>query len=899
MLRVVPRVRATVALTLLATLPVVASAQATASPLAIHQPDEGPFPFGASGAVDAAVPTPRQVLGYEIGERFTTYDLVQRYLERLAATSRRVRLDTLGHTFEGRAIVLAIVTSEANQGRLAGIQDAARQLAHPRAAGDVDAVAARTPAIAWLGFSIHGNEASGTEASLALLYHLAAFDDEATRMVLDSTVVLIDPIENIDGHERHVQDNLRMRGATGIPVTPGAMVHQGTWPGARTSHYYFDLNRDWFIQSHPESRARAATFAAWAPHVAVDLHEMGSNSTYFFAPPMAPFNKNVPPSILRWWDVYAASNAAAFDQHGWAYFRREGYDEFYPGYGVSWPTLTGAVGMTYEEASSSGGAIRRTDGTVLTLRQAAHHHYTAAWATLLTTARRRAERVRDYAEFRRSAVTDAAGAPMRAVVLERDAQGRADSLVRLLARNDIAVGMLAPGAQLSGATPYGNTRGAARLANGGYVVDLAQPQGRLAKALLEPDAQLDSTFISEELESRRTGRADRFYDVTAWSLPLTYRVRAWTTGAPPAGTTPFDPGPDAGSLGTADWVRRFGGAAPAAPARGQFGYAFAPGSEASLRLLGALLADGVRVWHAPRSFRVGSADFPQGAFVVRTAANDSTVHATVARLAVASGAVVAPLATALVDSGTDLGSNSVVPVNAPRVALLGGSPVQGNAFGFTWFALDQRLGYPVTTIEAGAVAGGLLRDFDVLVIPSVSAGGLDDALGEGGRQRLATWVRDGGVLLTLEGATGWLAREASGLSRLRAARVRPDSGAAPLPANVPGAIVRALADTLSPLLAGVNETELPVMVNGGTTYALPADLRPGEAVLRYAPEPRLRLAGYLWPEAPARLAGAPYLWTERVGRGRVIAFAGDPNYRDLWRGLLPVFANAVFLGGTF
>ena len=271
MFRVAPRVLATVAFTLLATLPTPAVAGAQgASPLAVYQPNEGPFPFGATGAVNAAVPTPSQVLGYEIGERFTPHHLVQRYMERLAATSPRVRLDTLGQTFEGRAIVLAIVTSEANQGRLAEIQSAARQLAHPGAAGDVSVLAARTPAVAWLGFSIHGNEASGTEASLALLYHLAAFDDAATRMVLDSTVVLIDPIENIDGHERHVQDNLRMRGATGIPVTPGAMVHQGNWPGGRTSHYYFDLNRDWYLLSHPDLR-RTPRIAAFIDHVLGDL----------------------------------------------------------------------------------------------------------------------------------------------------------------------------------------------------------------------------------------------------------------------------------------------------------------------------------------------------------------------------------------------------------------------------------------------------------------------------------------------------------------------------------------------------------------------------------------------------------------------------------------------------
>src|SRR5690606_16415144 len=202
----------------------------------------------------SAVPAPREVLGYELGERFTPHHLVVRYLERLAATSPRVRLDTLGRTFEGREIVMATVTSEANQRRLAGIRDDARRLAQPSAGEDVASLVAGTPAVAWLGFSVHGNEASGVEASLAVLYRLAAGQDAETRMVLDSVVVLIDPIENPDGHERHAQDVMRMRGELGVPTTPGAMIHSNGWPGGRTSHYMFDLNRDWFILSHPESR---------------------------------------------------------------------------------------------------------------------------------------------------------------------------------------------------------------------------------------------------------------------------------------------------------------------------------------------------------------------------------------------------------------------------------------------------------------------------------------------------------------------------------------------------------------------------------------------------------------------------------------------------------------------
>jgi hypothetical protein len=843
--------------------------------------------YSSGTEYDPAVPTPRSVLGYEVGERFTPHHRIARYAERLAASSARIRLDTVGMTFEGREVLVVVVTSEANRRRLAEIQaDAQRVAGVQGSAAELDQAAARMPAIVWLGFTVHGGEASGTESALALLYQLAAGRDAETRMVLDSTVVLIDPVQNPDGHERHVQDVTRLRGAFGVPADPFAMIHSGNWPGPRTSHYYFDLNRDWFLLSHPETRGRVASFLRWWPHVAVDLHEMGSNSTYFFAPPMEPVNKNVHASVLKWWDIFAAANAAAFDRHGWSYFRREGYDEFYPGYGVSWPILTGAAGMTYEEASSAGGAIRRTDGTVLTLREAAHHHYTAAWATLVTAARRRAERVKDYLDFRKSTGADA-GRPLRTVALERDPAGRSDSLVRLLLGNGIAVQRLSAAAALPAAIPYGESAPTpVRLSAGTWMVDLAQPQGRLARALLEPDALLDSAFIRQELESRRTGQGDRFYDVTAWSLPFTFRVRAWGLSGP-AG--PAEPAALA--------------AAPPAPVvRAGYAYAFAPGSEETLRLLAGLLSEKVRVWYAPKFFRIGADAFPRGAFLVRVEPNGPAVHETVRRIAGASGGRITALATAAVDEGTDLGSNSVFFVRPPRVGLLGGAPVQGNSFGFAWFAFEQRLGMAVTPLDANAVVGGALSELEVLVVPGVQPAALERALGDGGRERIASWVRNGGVLITLDAATAWLASERLGLSRLRvrADSARADStGGAPLPADVPGAIVRVTADSLSPLLAGLESGEFAVPMNGARIFRVPRDLAAGEAVVRFAAQSRLRIAGYMWPEVPARLAESPWLWTERAGRGRVIGFAGDPNFRDLWRGLLPIFANAVLLGPSF
>lgn len=831
-------------------------------------------PFSPPGATyDPRIPTPRSVLGYEVGDQFTPHHLVMRYFERVAQASPRVHLDTLGRTAEGREYITAVVTSERNQQRRDQIRTDAGRVADPRrgTAAEVDAIAARLPAIVLLAYTVHGGEASGTEAAIATLYQLAAATDPATVALLDSVVVLVDPIQNPDGHERHVQDVMRRRGVFGADPTPGSITNLAAWPGPRTSHYHFDLNRDWFIQSHAESRARIGYFFQWWPHVVADIHEMGSNSTYFFAPPMEPINKNVSETVLRWWEIFGNANARAFDAYGEPYFRREGYDEFYPGYGVSWPILTGAVGMTYEQASSSGGAVRRSDGTILTLAHAARNHYTASIATVTTAGLRRTERVRDYLAERRGNLTVPAG-QVRSVWFERDAAGRGESLAAVLSRNGVPV-------QLhdrlpADATPYPQTRGAPPTLV--ISVDLAHPQGRLARALLEPDAQLDSTFIREEIERRRTALPNRFYDITAWSLPMAFGVRAWTSRAAPG---------EGIAIGMLPPGTIIGG-------RAAHAYAFTPGSESALRMLAALSRDSLIVHFAQRAFRIGAAEFPRGAFLVRVSPNGERVHGAVQRAATESGAAVFALATAAVDAGTDLGSNSVIPLRAPRVAMLGGASVNGNSYGFSWYAFEQRLGYRVTGIEASVVSGGGLSEFNVFVIPS--AGGVGGALGDEGLRRLQQWVRDGGTLITLENATSWLASEASGLSRLRAKRAARDTTAPALSANVPGAMLRLEGDTLSPLLAGLVPEQLTALVSGDRAFEAPRDVRPQEVVLRLAPRDRLRLSGYLWPESWDRQAGSVFLWSERVGRGRVVGFASDPVFRDLTRGLLPVFGNAVF-----
>ncbi len=859
--------------------------------------------LGGQGPYDPSIPTPASVLGYELGEAFTPHHMIVRYASMLAELSDRMTLDTVATTYEGRPVLLATVTSAANQASIDQIRAGAQRLADPRGASraELERLVQSQPTIVWLGYTVHGDEASGVEAALGTLYQLAAGQDEETLAILENTVALIDPVQNPDGHDRHVNQVAWDLGRFGPDPYPGAVVHWHDWHGGRSNHYLFDLNRDWIIHAHPETRGRMEVFRSWFPHVAADLHEMGSSSTYFFAPPMQPVNANVHPLIREGWQLFARGNAAAFDAHGWGFFTREGYDEFYPGYGPSWPLYTGAIGMTYEQGSSEGGAIRRDDGSILTLREAALHHYAGSRATLRTAAENRAGRVADYLAFRQAAIEDNARADIRTILIARDADGRADSLASVLLRHGIEVGQVATETTVSRATPYGDDRAArATLPAGSFVIDLSQPQGVLARTLLEPDPEFDPVFIREELERRDRGQGDRFYDMTGWALPFLFNVRAWHTSQ------------------RVDAQALTGDAAPTGvplPDRAGYAYAFEPGSEASLRMLGGLLSDEIRVRHSPGAFRIGAADFPHGAFIVlvhRNRGDDdgATLHETVRTRAAESGARVVALHTALATSGVDLGSNSVEAIPVPKVALIGGDGVSIYSYGAAWYALDQLLHFPVTRLELEDLPR-YIDDFNVVILPSAYSVG--STLGENGTEALEAWVRNGGRLITFDAATRWIAAD-DGLARIRArATSEPledqdddqdeaddEATGAAIPASVPGAILRARGDTLSPLLAGIDRPEIPVMLFGGHVYDTPDDVRPGEVAIRYVEDvDRLRLAGYLWPEVPGRIAGTPYLWTERVGSGRIIAFTGDPTFRALWRGLLPLFGNAVLLGGTF
>ncbi|MEE9171047.1 MAG: M14 family metallopeptidase, partial [bacterium] len=346
------------------------------------------FDFYPNASYDPAIPTLKQVVGHSWGERITSHGEMERYLQALAEASGNVELVEYAKTWEGRALYYLIIASEKNMARLDEIKDGMQKLADPRkiSSAEADDLIKSLPSIAWLAYGVHGNEISSTDAGLLTAYHLVASkNDTVAKSVLANTVVIIDPMENPDGRDRFVNYFRQTRGRW-PNADQKAAEHNEDWPGGRTNHYLFDMNRDWFALTQPETRGRVKAYLEWYPQVFVDLHEMGSNSTYYFAPPADPLNPEMPPEQRKWLERFGRNNARWFDRMQFDYFTREVFDSFYPGYGEGWPMFQGSIGMTYEQASARGLVVKREDETTMHYRDTVQHHLISSLATAETAA---------------------------------------------------------------------------------------------------------------------------------------------------------------------------------------------------------------------------------------------------------------------------------------------------------------------------------------------------------------------------------------------------------------------------------------------------------------------------------------------------------------------------------
>jgi Zinc carboxypeptidase len=896
--------------------------------LPLGQPLAASWPDAAPGvSYDQAIPTPQQVLGYAFGQEISRHADIRRYMEALAAAAPdRMRLFDYGRSWEGRRLYYAVIGSPAAIARLDAIKKNMQRLADPRtlSSSDADKIIKDQPAIVWLAHAVHGDEISPADAALALAYRLlAAKDDSRIKAALEQTVAIINPLQNPDGRERFISGTIAARGLETDP-DPASAEHDQPWPGGRFNHYLFDLNRDWFIQTQPETRAHAAAIQQWRPTVMVDAHEMGRHQTFFFPPTAKPDNPLNAPHIGESRTVIGQTIARWFDKLGIHYFTRETFELFYPGYGDTWPGHQGTISMTYEQGSPRGLVIRRANGRALHYADAVESHAVAALSTLEAAAAHRVRFLRDFYDFRVKAIEAGRSDPGRTIIIPAQAsQGDADRLAALLVQQDIEV--MRPTAPFKGC--------AGQPLASGYVIDTAQPNRQLIEALMIPNHKMDKAFVAEQERRRARGLEPELgYDVTAWSLPHLFNVkiercaRASEGELPKASATP-PPGrlakPDAKLAFLVPW-----------------------GDGAGASFLAAALREGLAVKAPDRPFTLDGRRFPAGTLIVSHKDNPADLSARVAAIAQRTGAQAIGTDSGWVTDGPNFGSDKVVDFKPPKVALLWDQPTAPTSAGGLRYVIERQIGYPVSVIRADALQETVLARFDVLILPH-ARGDYADRLDLSG-EALRAWVKRGGVLIGAGNSLRYLARPKVGLLSAKrehlATALRPKDGDDQCPTcdhddakgegkengdkdeDKPSVVPGRLLSSSAALRAAIEPSKRPpdqaagfmarldvdqehwlgaglaptlhALVGAADIYA-PLSLDQGRNVVSYQGSETLLAAGNLWEENRKQLAYKPFAMVEQHGRGFVIGFVSDPALRGLQQGLNPLLASAIFRGAAY
>ncbi|HZO20530.1 MAG TPA: M14 family zinc carboxypeptidase [Gemmatimonadaceae bacterium] len=910
--------------------------------------DDRNFSFYDRGPYRQTVPRPETVLGYSIGEMNTQYAAQERVLLAIAdAAKDRVRVEEFGSSYERRTMRTFIVSSPENIARLDAIRSDLDKLADPRtaSAGELDQIAARTPAVVFLSHSVHGNESPGFESAIQLLYQLAASEEPATVNALRNTIVVINPSSNPDGHERFTvwYNSINVR-----HPDPNAIEHDEPWSvQGRFNHYRFDMNRDVMASTQREVQGLMRAMLRWHPMVAADLH--GVTERFFFPPVAKAINANFGDLFTKWMEILGRANATAFDRYGWMYYSRDVFDFYAVFYWDTWPSLMGAAGMTFETDGGGWKGIlwRRDDGTLVSFRDGIAKHWVASMATIEQTAARREERVRDFLRFRQSAIADGRTGAMKRVVLVpgRD-PGRAAELVSALLRAGIEV--RATEAELSSSRAHAFRDDAVRsqrFATGAYVIDLAQPNGRVAKAFLEPTPAMDSAFVRAQIakfvRNVRRGRGGvregyEFYDLTAWSLPVAFGVEAyWTEDAAPVrGRLLSLPAEEPTLPEAQQQARRVGGELVAveipggivAGAGAKSAYVFPPDRNGASRLAYHLMKEGYRLAVATQPIEADGKHFPRGTWVVRVARNDTTVASRLDVLARESGVEVTGVNSAFTTAAQfGIGSEATLAVTPPRIALVGDEGISQTGYGAVWWNFERRYGIDFMPISLGYLANGDLTKLNVIIIPSASPGALTARLGKDGVEHVKRWIREGGTLITMGGSTAWAARPSTDLTSGRAVgadedttkadtppadsaarRQAPERTAEDLipvkspssdddaPAPLPGTHFDVVLDRTHWLTFGYEDPRLTVMLDGDFFLKLSKD---GANVAVFPSSGRLHRAGFIFPDNTERLLrGTALLVEESLGDGHVVAFVNEPMFRGWWRALDKLVLNAVLLG---
>lgn len=810
---------------------------------------------GFTSVLAQQLQSPSEFLGYELGSEFTRHADVIDYFQHLNEHSPRLQFKVYGKTSERRTLGYAVISAAAN---LENLEQIRQQHLQTAGLNEQSGSGNSSKAVVWLSYNVHGNEASSTEAAMKTAYELVS----ARPDLLKDLIIIMDPNLNPDGRDRYVNWYNQVK-STPYNKAQVAAEHHEPWPGGRPNHYLFDLNRDWMWATQIETRQRLEIYNQWMPHIHVDFHEQGINEPYYFAPAAAPFHQQITSFQREFQTEIGKNHARYFDQNGWLFFTRERFDLLYPSYGDTYPTFMGAIGMTYEQAGHgrAGLGIQTDEGYELTLRDRIEHHFTTGISTLEIAAQNKDRLVGEFESFFNDRSSDT-----KAYALK----GHPDKLKKLadlLDRHQIIYGKSSSG-NIRGYHYQSGKQSSLSSEGSSMIVPLDQPKGRMVEVLFEPQTQLVDSLT---------------YDITAWSLPYAYGLEAVATTR------------------SIDFVEGWETEPTGNPVGSQAaGYITTWNNMEDAKFLSALLQEGIRVRFSELPFQNAEEEFQAGSLIITSSDNRylDDFHQRLTELANLYQRPLYAAASSFAATGPDFGSPSVKIINNPRVAVLKGEGVSSLSYGEIWYYFEQELQYPVTSIDLSYFGPDQLKEFDVLIIPSLRSGSAFDNYTWTG---LEDWIRKGGKVIALEGAAQlFAAREAFDLE----SKPDPEENEPLLSQEVipyakqereyiknliTGSIVKTQMDATHPMAFGYSDWYYSMKL-GTASYSL---LKDGSNVGYLGSEPEV-VAGFAGSEARKSIQESLTFGTERFGRGTVIYLIDNPLFRGFWENGKLLMANSLF-----
>jgi hypothetical protein len=818
--------------------------------------------------------TPSQFLGYQLGDRFTRHQRAIDYFTHVASVVPNARIFYYGETYEERPLVYLVITASENFKDLEKIR-----LDNLRRAGLQNGKPADTKtAIVWLSYNVHGNEASSLEASMMTLYELADADNKKTQEWLKNTVVIIDPCINPDGRDRYANFYNQYGN---WPPNPSldAMEHHEPWPGGRTNHYFFDLNRDWAWATQIESQHRLKVYNEWLPHVHVDFHEQGYNNPYFFAPAAEPMHEVISAWQRDFQLLIGKNNAKYFDERGWLYFTKEVFDLYYPSYGDTYPTYSGAIGMTYEQAGGGMGGLTITTetGDPLTLKDRILHHHTSALSTVEITSQNASRVTDEFEKYFRENNNNPAAVYKAYVIKSSNGPDKLHQISSWMDRHGIKYGHPPSSKASRGYNYQTQTNSPVNVSSEDLVISVYQPKSRFITTIFEPTSRLSDSLT---------------YDITAWNMMYAYNLDAFALTERIEPTRPFR---------TAAVDNPITGSKP-------YAYVFKYQSIQDISFLSALLQNDIKVRSARKPFAVNGQTFTPGTLVITKRNNEEITEfdETILALARKFNRKVFTANTGFVEEGKDLGSGGLSVLKKPDIAVLFGKETSPLSSGEIWHLFEQQINFPITQIGSEYFRDTDLNRYDVLILPEGSYEIFDEALLE----RVASWVSRGGRLILIGSALNsfvdkkgfGLKKYATDAEKLQAEQLQKDlqkSEGFPrydeverkqLSQNISGAIYKTRIDNSHPLAFGMKNTYYTLKTHERRFAFLSTGWN--VAYFTEAVKPVQGFAGF---SANRTLENSLLLGVEEKGKGEIIYFVDNPLFRNFWENGKMIFGNAVFM----